>query len=106
MAIVLPVALPDTRTARLSALFDAHHDRLYARAWRLAPSVDDALDLVQGISQGRALPEVDSSRMAGEEAWLVRVLINVRRDQRRPRPPTARCRSRDGSGWTTVRKPR
>jgi DNA-directed RNA polymerase specialized sigma24 family protein len=28
-------------------LFDAHHDRLYRLARRLAPSADDARDLVQ-----------------------------------------------------------
>jgi Sigma-70 region 2 len=43
----LPVALPDDQADRLSALFDAHHDRLYRLARRLVPSVDDALDLMQ-----------------------------------------------------------
>src|SRR5712691_3392231 len=47
MASVLPVALPGSPAERLSALFDAHHDRLYRLARRLAPNVDDALDLVQ-----------------------------------------------------------
>jgi len=33
---------------RIDGLFDVHHDRLYRLARRLAPSTDDALDLVQG----------------------------------------------------------
>src|SRR5882724_12743107 len=41
MVSALPVALPDDQADRLSALFDAHHDRLYRLARRLVPSVDD-----------------------------------------------------------------
>jgi RNA polymerase sigma-70 factor (ECF subfamily) len=82
VATVLPAALPDKRADRLSSLFDAHHDRLYRLARRLAPSVDDARDLVQetflrAARSRRSIP----AGPAGEEAWLVRVLINVRRDQ-------------------------
>ena len=35
------------RADRLSALFDAHSDRLYRLARRLVLNADDALDLVQ-----------------------------------------------------------
>ena len=47
MASALPAALPASDADRLAALFDAHHDRLYRLARRLAPTADDALDLVQ-----------------------------------------------------------
>src|SRR5712692_4317576 len=82
MAGALPVALPANPADRLAALFDAHYDRLYRLARRLAPSVDDAQDLVQetflkAARSARAVP----IGHANEEAWLVRTLINIRRDQ-------------------------
>ncbi len=46
-ACVVPVAVTSDPADRLSALFDAHHKRLYRLARRLAPHADDALDLVQ-----------------------------------------------------------
>lgn len=82
MATALPMALPDNRTERLSALFDAHHDRLYRLARRLAPSADAAQDLVQEtfLKAARSTPSIPAGPTA-EEAWLVQVLINIRRDQ-------------------------
>src|SRR4051812_29194235 len=70
------------QTERLSGLFEAHGDRLYRLARRLVPSADDALDLVQEtfLKAARA-PESIPHGLTDEEAWLVRVLINVRRDQ-------------------------
>lgn len=67
---------------RLGALFDAHHRRLYRLARRLSRSADDARDLVQEtfLRAARA-PESVPQGMPGEEAWLVRVLINVCRDR-------------------------
>jgi hypothetical protein len=44
LARVLPVASLDNPADRLSALFDAHHDRLYRLARRPAASRDDALE--------------------------------------------------------------
>lgn len=84
MAGVLPVAIPSDRADRLAVLFDAHHDRLYRLARRLAPSADDALDLVQEtfLKTARSSTEVPFG-LSSEEAWLVRVLINVCRDQQR-----------------------
>jgi RNA polymerase sigma-70 factor, ECF subfamily len=69
-------------TERLAELFDAHADRLYALARRLTFSPDAARDLVQetflrAARSVRSIP-VDLSR---EEAWLVRVLVNVQRDE-------------------------
>jgi RNA polymerase sigma-70 factor (ECF subfamily) len=63
-------------------LFDAHHQRLYRLARRLSTSADDALDLVQEtfLRAARA-PDTVPYGVHREEAWLVRVLINVRRDQ-------------------------
>jgi RNA polymerase sigma-70 factor, ECF subfamily len=82
MVTALPVALPDDQADRLSALFDAHHDRLYRLARRLAPSVDDALDLLQEtFLRAARSPNAVPRGATSEEAWLVRVLINVRRDQ-------------------------
>jgi RNA polymerase sigma-70 factor (ECF subfamily) len=97
MATVLPVALPDSRADRLSALFDAHHDRLYRLARRLAPSIDDALDLVQEtfLKAARSVTPIPAG-LPAEEAWLVRVLINVRRDQWRKAAVRRRYDSRIG----------
>src|ERR1700682_4362277 len=82
MVTALPVALANDQAERLARLFDAHHDRLYRLARRLVPSVDDALDLIQEqFLKGARAPHAVPSGVAPEEAWLVRVLINVRRDQ-------------------------
>jgi len=77
--------------ARLGALFDHHHRRLYRLARRLTPSADDARDLVQDtflrVAQSRvAVPAGESS----EEAWLVRVLVNLCRDRWRAKARHAR----------------
>lgn len=66
---------------RVTALFDAHYERLYRLARRLAASREDALDLVQetylrAAAAGAAVP----LGTAAEEAWLVRVLVNLQRD--------------------------
>jgi RNA polymerase sigma-70 factor (ECF subfamily) len=82
MAQVLPVALSGNPADRLAALFDAHHDRLYRLARRLAPNADDALDLVQEtFLKAAGSPRSVPLGATSEEAWLVRVLINLRRDQ-------------------------
>jgi RNA polymerase sigma-70 factor (ECF subfamily) len=82
MADVLPVAILGNPADRLATLFDAHHDRLYRLARRLAPSADDALDLVQEtLLKAARSPTSVPFGMSSEEAWLVRVLVNIRRDQ-------------------------
>ena len=74
--------MSDTRRERLAALFDAHEDRLYRLARRLCRNADDAGDLVQEAFL-RAAKSLTSVPMgpSREEAWLVRVLINIRRDE-------------------------
>src|ERR1039458_8723595 len=82
MARALPVVLSGNPVERLASLFDAHHNRLYRLARRLAPSADDALDLVQEtFLKAARFPKSIPVGAANEEAWLARVLINIRRDQ-------------------------
>jgi RNA polymerase sigma-70 factor (ECF subfamily) len=82
VAGALPVALTGSPAERLASLFDDHHDRLYRLARRLAPTTDDALDLVQEtFLKAARFPKSVPIGTANEEAWLVRVLINIRRDQ-------------------------
>lgn len=80
--VSLPAATADPRAERLAVLFDAHEDRLYRLARRLAGTADEARDLVQetflrAAQSLRTLP----NGVAKEEAWLVRVLLNIRCDQ-------------------------
>jgi RNA polymerase sigma-70 factor (ECF subfamily) len=91
MTNALPVALPGDPAERLAGLFDAHHERLYRLARRLAPDADEALDLVQEtfLKAARA-PHAVPIGLTNEEAWLVRVLINIRRDQWRKAAVRAR----------------
>jgi RNA polymerase sigma-70 factor (ECF subfamily) len=84
-AIAMPAAIgrqDEDGGLRLAALFDAHHQRLFRLARRLSRSTDDAHDLVQetflrAARSPHSVPEGASS----EEAWLVRVLINICRDR-------------------------
>lgn len=84
-ALVMAVAaeaLPASASTRLAELFDAHHQRLYRLARRLAPSADEARDLVQEtfLHAARAPASIPPGA-PHEEAWLVRVLINISRDR-------------------------
>src|SRR6266536_793497 len=82
-ALAKPVdAMPDCRSERLATLFDNHEDRLYRLARRLARSADAAEDLVQEtfLRAAKSMRSIPHGR-AKEEAWLVRVLINIRRDE-------------------------
>jgi RNA polymerase sigma-70 factor, ECF subfamily len=68
--------------ARLGTLFDVHHQRLHRLARRLSRSAEDARDLVQetflrAARHAASVPEGQGH----EEAWLVRVMINVARDR-------------------------
>ena len=72
-------AVPAERIARL---FTAHRRRLYALARRLSSSSEDACDLVQEtfLRAARA-PLAIPDGVKAEEAWLVRVLVNLCRDR-------------------------
>jgi RNA polymerase sigma-70 factor (ECF subfamily) len=63
-------------------LFDAHHERLYRLARRLASGRDEAQDLVQDTFLRAAKhPRRVPAGHCHEEAWLVRVLVNLSRDR-------------------------
>jgi RNA polymerase sigma-70 factor (ECF subfamily) len=82
VASVRPAGLLDDPSERLAAAFDAHHERLFRLARRLTSNRDDALDLVQEtFLRAARSPGSIPVGPTGEEAWLVRILINIRRDQ-------------------------
>ena len=78
--------------ARLAALFDAHHERLFRLARRLVRAPEDPADLVQEtfLRAARAPNRVPVGA-ANEEAWLVRVLINLCKDSWRHRAVRVRA---------------
>lgn len=93
-AVAVPISA-ETRAAdpaaRLEALFDAHHERLYRLARRLCGRQEDARDLVQEtFLRAARSPAAVPWGPASEEAWLVRVLINVCRDGWRKKAVRAR----------------
>ena len=67
---------------RLAALFETHADRLYRLARRLTSTADEARDLVQEtfLRAASALRSIPAGAR-DEEAWLVRVMVNRRRDE-------------------------
>jgi RNA polymerase sigma-70 factor, ECF subfamily len=77
---------------RVAALFDTHHERLFRLARRLVRAPDDPADLVQEtfLRAARA-PERVPVGTSSEEAWLVRVLINLCRDSWRHRAVRTRA---------------
>lgn len=82
MATDIALAPADDRASRLATLFDTHHPRLYRLARRLTTGPDDALDLVQDtFVRAARSPASIPVGAASEEAWLVRTLVNLRRDQ-------------------------
>lgn len=86
-------------------LWDLHHERLYRLARRLAPSLEDALDLVQEtFLRAARRPDSIPAGHSQEEAWLVRVLVNIRRDQWRKTSLLAR-RGAEGLPLAEARDP-
>jgi RNA polymerase sigma-70 factor (ECF subfamily) len=76
---------------RLGALFDAHHQRLYRLARRMSRDADEARDLVQDtFVRAARSPSVVPAGESAEEAWLVRVLVNLCRDRWRQTANRAR----------------
>src|SRR5262245_51691302 len=94
-ALAVPAAMdrPDEDPSeRLGALFDAHHQRIHRLARRLTRTPEDARDVVQdtflrAARAPRSIPRGSSN----EEAWLVRVLVNICRDRWRHQSVRARA---------------
>jgi RNA polymerase sigma-70 factor (ECF subfamily) len=85
-AIAMPAAIgghDEPPATRLGALFDTHHQRLYRLARRLSRGADDAHDLVQEtfLRAAKSPQSIPSDGPTSEEAWLVRILINICRDR-------------------------
>ena len=84
-AIAMPAAADrptEDFSARLALLFDTHHQRLYRLARRLSSSSEDARDVVQEtFLRAARSPASLPVGAPNEEAWLVRVLINICRDR-------------------------
>ena len=95
-AIAMPVAVeqpPEDAAARVGALFDLHHQRLFRLARRLSRSSEDARDLVQEtFLRAARVPGSIPRGAPHEEAWLVRVLINICRDRWRQNAVRTRAR--------------
>ena len=99
MAIAAPAAARRDDAERLGTLFDTHYQRLYRLARRLAPSADEARDVVQEtFLRAARRPGSVPDGLSNEEAWLVRVLINICRDQWRMRASHARLDPRGDAG--------
>lgn len=81
MSSAADAARPDA-AERLGRLFDAHQDRLYRLARRMTGSAEAARDAVQDtfLRAARA-PQSIPEGIPHEEAWLVRVLVNICRDE-------------------------
>jgi RNA polymerase sigma-70 factor (ECF subfamily) len=85
MSAAADAAQPDA-AERLGRLFDAHHDRLYRLARRMSGSAEAARDAVQDtFLRAARSPQLIPDGVPHEEAWLVRVLVNVCRDEWRKR---------------------
>ncbi len=94
-AVALPTkaanAAAETAECRIARLFDAHHQRLYRLARRMVSTTEDARDLVQEtFLRAARSPNSVPEGAQPEEAWLVRVLVNVCRDGWRKRATRAR----------------
>ena len=81
MALATDTARPDT-AERLGQLFDTHHRRLYSLARRMTRSAEEARDAVQDtFLRAARSPKSIPDGVSHEEAWLVRVLINICKDE-------------------------
>src|SRR5580765_2958531 len=85
-AILMPLAAAESSRSeaseRLGQLFDTHQARLYSLARRMTKSPDEARDAVQDtFLRAARSPQAIPWGMPHEEAWLVRVLINICKDE-------------------------
>jgi DNA-directed RNA polymerase specialized sigma24 family protein len=83
MTVALPGEEASDPAARLGILFDAHHQRLHRLARGLSANAEEASDLVQEtfLRAARSPNSVPAGPGDNAEAWLVRVLVNIRRDE-------------------------
>jgi RNA polymerase sigma-70 factor (ECF subfamily) len=96
----------NTEEPRLGGLFEAHHQRLYRLARRLVSSAEEARDLVQDtFLRAARSPRSIPHGMPSEEAWLVRVLVNLCRDRWRKRAVEKRFQERHGADVETSTAP-
>ena len=93
-AAIAGEGLLEAQEARVAGLFDAHHARLYRLARRMSRDRDAARDLVQEtfLRAARAIDSVPSGE-GTEAAWLVRVLVNICKDQWRRQARDRRWRA-------------
>jgi RNA polymerase sigma-70 factor, ECF subfamily len=92
MTVAVDKPLEDV-AARVGALFDLHHQRLFKLARRLSRCTEDARDLVQEtFLRAARSPRSIPVGAPNEEAWLVRVLINICRDRWRQSAVRTRAR--------------
>lgn len=94
--ILMTLAAADTSrpatTERLGLLFDTHHTRLFNLARRLTRSPEEARDAVQDtFLRAARSPQSIPWGMPHEEAWLVRVLINICKDEWRKKAVRTRA---------------
>ena len=83
-----------SQTDRVAGLFDRHQERLYRLARRLSYDAEEAKDLVQDTFLRVARRPGSVPRHAEpEEAWLVRILVNLSRDRHRRAVVGQRARS-------------
>ena len=89
--LLAAVAAPEEDSSRLAGLFERHHERLYRLARRLSRNADAARDLTQDtfVRAARHLSRVPAGA-SSEEAWLVRVMVNISRDGWRQRANRAK----------------
>ena len=100
-AIAMPVAVdqpPADVAARVGALFDLHHQRLFRLARRLSGSSEDARDLVQETFL-RAYRAFDGYTPGTNiRAWLHTILYRVRTDAFRRAGRSPQTVELDGDG--------
>lgn len=82
-----------TAAERLEGLFEKHHRRLFRLARRMTSDSEESRDLVQEVFMRAARrPSALPDDPAFDEAWLVRVLVNLCRDGKRRMRTQARAR--------------